>query len=173
MSSFNNQVSIEDLPRVADVDFKALPKRAVYLGVINLSILFLVLIFVISWFVILGSGFFKEYGRYIYIGLISLYILMLVYHIIGFKYHKYAMRMKDIIYQEGYLWRRITTVPFNRIQHCEVTQGPIHRIMNVSKIKVFTAGGSSSDLAISGLSTEEAHKMKNFILAKTTSDEEE
>jgi len=59
-------------------------------------------------------------------------------------------------------------VPFKRIQHSEVTQGPVDRFFNLAKLRVFTAGGSGSDLTIPGLKLEEANKLKTLITARIT-----
>ena len=77
------------------------------------------------------------------------------------------------MYKQGYLWRSNTVIPFNRIQHAEVTQGPIERMFELSVLRVFTAGGSASDIAIPGIRPDEAHRIKEFILSKTAADEEE
>ena len=59
------------------------------------------------------------------------------------------------------------------MQHCEITEGPIQKMFELASIKIFTAGGSSSDLAIPGLHREEAYKLKEFITRNIASDEEE
>ena len=105
--------------------------------------------------------------------LVALIIFSFVTTIFGFKRKKYALREKDIIYQAGLFWRNYTVLPFSRIQHVEVHQGPIERIFDLGKLKVYTAGGSSSDLAISGLAMDTAQSIKHFILNKSNSDEEE
>ena len=57
----------------------------------------------------------------------------------------------------------MTSVPFNRIQHTEVTQGPLGRLFDLAKVKVYTAGGSSSDITIVGLNEKNAHQLKDHI----------
>jgi uncharacterized protein len=42
-------------------------------------------------------------------------------------------------------------------------QGPIGKTFNISALKIYTAGGSSSDLTIGGLPPEEAQRLKDFI----------
>ena len=86
---------------------------------------------------------------------------------------KYALRERDIIYQSGLLWRRYTVLPFNRVQHAEVQQGPVERLFELSKLKIYTAGGSGSDMIISGLPLDRAQNIKHFILHQTSGDEEE
>ena len=87
----------------------------------------------------------------------------------GFKRRGYALRQRDITYKKGYLFHSQTTIPFNRIQHCETSQGPLSRAFGLMTLKVFTAGGASSDLRISGLRPDEANKLKEFITEASSS----
>jgi len=57
----------------------------------------------------------------------------------------------------------MTSIPFNRIQHTEVNQGPLGRMFDLARVQIFTAGGSSSDISIPGLKVEEAHQLKDHI----------
>jgi len=89
-----------------------------------------------------------------------------------FAFKSYALREKDIVYKTGWLWRQVTTVPFNRVQHVSIDQGPIERNFNLSKLKIYTAGGSASDITIPGLRPETADFLKEFIVKKTQDEEE-
>lgn len=89
-------------------------------------------------------------------------------------YRGYALRQHDIIYKSGVIFRSITTLPFKRVQHCEVEQGPIDRRFGLAALSIFTAGGSASDLEIHGLTFESAMSMKSYITKVIgDSDEEE
>ena len=81
----------------------------------------------------------------------------------GFEIKGFALREKDITYRSGYIFRSVTTIPFNRVQHCEITEGPIERQFGLKKLEVFTAGGQSSDLSIPGLKGEQAQQLKEYI----------
>ncbi|HEY3385534.1 MAG TPA: PH domain-containing protein, partial [Saprospiraceae bacterium] len=74
---------------------------------------------------------------------------------------------KDITYKSGWLWKSMVTVPFNRVQHCDLRQGLLDRRFGLSKLTIYTAGGQSTDLMIPGLLPETAEKLKTFILAST------
>ena len=89
-----------------------------------------------------------------------------------FDWEGYALRTHDIIHRHGYFWRIQTIVPYTRVQHVEIAQGPIAKRFGISTIRVFTAGGSNSDLNISGIQPEEAHRIKSFIVRKTEGDAE-
>lgn len=93
-------------------------------------------------------------------------MLQLFFEILGFEKRKYAVREKDISYKKGLLYKSLTTVPFNRIQHVEIDQGPISRFFGLATLSVFTAGDSSDDLKIKGLLKEQSLQIKEFITNK-------
>lgn len=88
----------------------------------------------------------------------------------SFPFRGYAIRTHDITYRKGWLFRSRTTIPFNRIQHSEISQGPLDRRYHLSSLKIFTAGGSTSDLTIPGLLPEEAQRLHEFITGQTSAD---
>jgi membrane protein YdbS with pleckstrin-like domain len=90
-----------------------------------------------------------------------------------FNARSYALRQHDILYTRGFIFRSTTVVPFNRIQHVEIVSGPIDRLYHLSTLKIFTAGGSQSDITIPGLLSHDAQSIKSFIISKTSYDEEE
>jgi membrane protein YdbS with pleckstrin-like domain len=79
----------------------------------------------------------------------------------------YAVREKDISFKSGWLWRNMTTVPFNRVQHCDIKQGLIDRRFGLSRLTIYTAGGESTDLHIPGLLPETSERLKAYILKST------
>ncbi len=83
--------------------------------------------------------------------------------VIGFRFRKYAVREKDLVYQYGWLKRSIIIVPFNRIQHIKVEQGWFSKILNLKSISVFTAGVSGGDITINGLPEDIAEGINHHI----------
>lgn len=80
----------------------------------------------------------------------------------------YVLRKHDIVYRRGVIFRRVTTIPFSRIQHCEIQEGPLERLFKLNTLLVYTAGGSGSDLSIPGLPPPEAQRLRSFILQKVS-----
>ena len=78
----------------------------------------------------------------------------------------YALREHDVLFQHGLFWQKTTAVAFNRIQHIDLTYGPIDRKFQIASLKFFTAGGSSVDLKIPGLPEEDAEQIRALILSK-------
>lgn len=63
----------------------------------------------------------------------------------------------------GFLWRTDTIVPFNRIQHIDVAQGPLQRFFGLSTLIVHTAGTHNSIVTLPGLATADAEDMRETI----------
>lgn len=80
------------------------------------------------------------------------------------RHTRYLLRELDLHMQTGLLWRRTTSVAINRVQHLELTQGPLERSLGLSRLIVYTAGGMRSDLVLPGLMSETAQCLKMQIL---------
>ena len=63
----------------------------------------------------------------------------------------------------GYVFYRDTVVPFSRVQHIDVTQGPVERGHGVATLIVHTAGTHNSVVAVDGLARAEAEAMRDTI----------
>ncbi len=99
--------------------------------------------------------------------------VFLFFAIKGYDYEGFAIRKHDILYKSGIFFQSTLIIPFNRVQHCEIEHGPIDRMFGLAELTLFTAGGSSSDLNIPGLTHEKAASLKNFITNRGAADEEE
>ena len=176
----NTQIDISSLPETGDIVYKELQKD--YLTASMLKTFF---IWAVIGIVVLGMfqmndiddlGFESDVAQFLnygYLGVFLLALISLALTYFGFFKKGYAVREKDISYKQGLFWKSKTLIPFNRIQHSEVKQGPFERMFSLGSLRVFTAGGSASDLSIKGLKIEEANHLKQFIIKKTSDDEEE
>ena len=93
-------------------------------------------------------------------------VLLLTWPGISLPKRGYVLRDKDILFRKGVIWRSVTAIPFNRIQHVETSSTPFDRKFDLATLQLFTAGGSSGDLKIDGLSTAIAEQLRVFILEK-------
>ena len=171
MDSFSNvPIDFDSIPQAEEIAFNPIEKKYLGISLISTTLLYLL-------FAVLAAGIFyavasknpiaKGYLNYV-LGIVAVFwLIAMVLALFGFKWKGYIIREKDIIYRTGLIIRKRVHIPFNRVQHCEVAQDAIERIINLSKLKIYTAGGSRSDLSIPGLKQEDALKMKQFILKKS------
>ncbi|MFT4550803.1 MAG: membrane protein YdbS with pleckstrin-like domain [Verrucomicrobiales bacterium] len=75
----------------------------------------------------------------------------------------YEMERDQLRVLRGSLWRTDTIVPFNRIQHIDVAQGPLQRRYELSTLVVHTAGTHNSIVGLPGLHTPNAEAMRDII----------
>ena len=78
----------------------------------------------------------------------------------------YVVRDRDILFRHGVIWRSVTAIPFNRIQHVETRSTPFDRKFALETLQLFTAGGSGGDLKIDGLADQTAEQLRIFVLQK-------
>ncbi len=95
------------------------------------------------------------------VGLLAL--LIGVYRWVDAGRRGWALRDHDIAAREGIFWRKVTMLPFARIQHVETSSGPIERWKGLARLKLFTAGGMTSDLDIIGLEAETADTLREHL----------
>ena len=93
-------------------------------------------------------------------------VIALVWPGIAVPRQGYVLRDKDLLFRKGVIWRSVTAIPFNRIQHVETSSTPLDRKFGLATLQLFTAGGSSGDLKIDGLGKDAAERLRVFILNK-------
>ncbi|MDP2162464.1 MAG: PH domain-containing protein [Flavobacterium sp.] len=166
----NNQIDFDTLPKFEEITFTPLHKD--YLNVIYIGNAIFSVLLTLAFF---GLLLFNEDSREYLLPLILIKILIigLLFWIstIAFRKKGYAIREKDVVFRKGLLATTTTIIPFNRIQHVALHEGVLSRMYDLSELQVYTAGGSSSDLHISGLPKMQAEKMKTFLMGIIESEE--
>jgi membrane protein YdbS with pleckstrin-like domain len=72
----------------------------------------------------------------------------------------YAERDDDLIVTRGLLFRRVSVVPYGRMQFIDVTAGPIDRAFGLATVQLHTAA-AASDARIPGLVRVDADALRD------------
>jgi membrane protein YdbS with pleckstrin-like domain len=72
----------------------------------------------------------------------------------------YAERDDDLIVMRGLLFRRVSVVPYGRMQFIDVTAGPIDRAFGLATVQLHTAA-AASDARIPGLVRVDADVLRD------------
>jgi len=165
MQFTNASLAMEDLPSVAELQLQ--PASAAYYKVLRIEWLLSSLFF----FALAGALIFfipslrQSWGWMVVSGVaILLSIIILLSVELGFRWLAFAVREKDVASRKGWFIRSTRIAPFNRIQNCTVQSGPLERRFGLSSLIIYTAGNDNADLRISGLPTEEAERLRHYIL---------
>jgi membrane protein YdbS with pleckstrin-like domain len=96
--------------------------------------------------------------------IIAIAIYSAVFSYFSAKARGYAIDEFDVYFKQGIWWKKQTALNYSRIQHIDISHGPLERRFKLATIKFFTAGGMGSDLSISGLPSETAEYLRQQIL---------
>ncbi|MCI3936021.1 PH domain-containing protein [Chryseobacterium aahli] len=160
----NPQIFDLEIPDFSDLKLTAVSPKYLKIILLNLALFSIFLVGIV------GVAFYFFYFNLskiqvwaIVIGIFLMICFLFLNTVIGFRFRKYAVREKDLVYQYGWLKRSIIIVPFSRIQHIKVEQGWFSKILNLKSVSVFTAGVSGGDITINGLPEDIAEGINNHI----------
>ena len=77
----------------------------------------------------------------------------------------YALAHERLRVVRGIWFRSDTVVPFGRVQHIDVNQGPLERAYDLATLTLHTAGSHNSSVALPGLAHQDALAMRETIRA--------
>jgi membrane protein YdbS with pleckstrin-like domain len=69
--------------------------------------------------------------------------------------------------RRGVVWRRILTVPLSRIQHSDVTQGPLQRAYGLATLTLYTAGTEHAKIDLHGLAFDTAMAIRQYLFERS------
>jgi hypothetical protein len=76
----------------------------------------------------------------------------------------YAERDDDLLVRHGLLVRRLSIVPYARMQFVDVTAGPLERAFQLATVQLHTAA-AASDARVPGLRPAEASRLRDRLTA--------
>lgn len=77
-----------------------------------------------------------------------------------FRSWGYAERAEDLLVRRGVLVRRLSVVPYGRMQFVDVVAGPLERRWGLATVRLHTAA-AASDARVPGLPTAEAERLRD------------
>ena len=76
----------------------------------------------------------------------------------------YLERDDDLVVRRGLMFRRLTVVPFGRMQFVDVTAGPVDRVFDLATVQLHTAA-AATDARIPGLRSSDAARLRDRLAA--------
>ena len=87
-----------------------------------------------------------------------------------YRWTSYRLDDEGIEIRSGVVWRVITNVPRSRVQHIDVSQGPLERSYGLGRLVIFTAGTHHSRVELPGLDHAVAFGLRNHLLPRGSDD---
>ncbi|MFO7692824.1 MAG: PH domain-containing protein [Vicinamibacterales bacterium] len=82
----------------------------------------------------------------------------------------YRVDGQGIEIRRGVYWRVVINVPKSRVQHIDVTQGPIERRFELGTLVIYTAGTNHARVALAGLEHGRALAIREHLLPSGAGD---
>lgn len=89
------------------------------------------------------------------------------------RHTTYRVDERGIEIRRGVLWRRAIHVPRSRVQHTDVSQGPIERGFGLGTLVIYTAGTDHARVDLPGLEHGTALRIRDYLLPAPEEDNSE
>ena len=80
------------------------------------------------------------------------------------RHASYTVNPDGIEIRKGVVWRAAISVPRSRVQHTDVSQGPLERRYGLGTLGVYTAGTDHAKVSLEGLAYDTALKIRDHLL---------
>ena len=151
-----------------------LPLESAYLKVVRITT-FITLVLVSIGPTIAVSAIFDFRWYFIVLTYLSwfltLSVIFFIYLNAWFKAYRYQLNEVGLSINKGVFWQQQSRIPRNRVQHIDITTGPLERRYDLSKLVVHTAGTRNASVTLPGLLHADAAALrKELINANQTED---
>lgn len=82
----------------------------------------------------------------------------------------YQADVDELVVRHGLMVRMLTIVPFGRVQHIDVAQGPVERSLGLATLVLNTAGTRGAAVRLPGLLHSDAEALRDHIRSKIRQD---
>jgi uncharacterized protein len=89
---------------------------------------------------------------------------------INYRHTSYRIDEQGIEIRRGVHWRMVINVPKSRVQHIDVSQGPLERRYGLGTLVIYTAGTDHARVELDGLDHGRALRMRDFLLPTGSTD---
>jgi len=165
MTFTNLEVAIDDLPSFTEIEFRQLESAyaRLVLGIVLMVEGFLLLVGLLVWFLAIRPA-----GGYVVAIVFCVATLVMVlnavYRYKAAKAIGYAVREHDLLRRSGLFWQKEVVQPLRRVQHVELTRGPIEKRVGLASISLFSAGSGRATFTIPGLKLITAARLRRYVL---------
>jgi membrane protein YdbS with pleckstrin-like domain len=85
---------------------------------------------------------------------------------IDYRHASYRLDEQCLEIRRGVFWRTVVTVPRSRVQHTDVSQGPLERRLGLGTLVVYTAGTDHARVSLGGLEHARALRIREQLLPR-------
>ena len=89
---------------------------------------------------------------------------------VAYRHSSYRVDDQGIEIRKGVFWRVVINVPRSRVQHIDVSQGPLERKYGLGTLVIYTAGTDHAKVELPGLEHGRALRIREHLLPSESGD---
>jgi hypothetical protein len=109
-------------------------------------------------------------GSLIGMGVLLLILLVLLFAPRRYRAWGYLRGEDELTVKHGLMVRKLTVVPFGRVQHIDIAQGPLQRMMGLATLVLNTAGTRGAAVKLPGLDHRDAEALRDHVRGQIRQD---
>ena len=82
----------------------------------------------------------------------------------------YGIDERGLEIRRGVIWKRVVNVPRSRVQHTDVSQGPLERRYGLGTLVIYTAGTEYARITLAGLEHAVALALRENLMPEAGTD---
>jgi hypothetical protein len=104
--------------------------------------------------------------------LIGVTFILILAGLLSYGRYHYALSLAygvfehEFVMQKGIIWHQKISLPYTRLQHVSLSQGPLERYFDQHTLKCFSAGSGSAEISLPGLNSDTAESLRQHLLAE-------
>jgi membrane protein YdbS with pleckstrin-like domain len=114
----------------------------------------------------------------VYLGILGVWLLLLVsFLLLAYRWPaarhrklRYLVEEDGLRIRRGVFWRKVIWIPITRVQHTDVSQGPVQRKFGIGTLTVHTAGTAGASISLAGLEHGIASRLSDHLRPARTTD---
>jgi membrane protein YdbS with pleckstrin-like domain len=83
-----------------------------------------------------------------------------------YRHWSWELDETELIIDRGVVFKLTRIIPRVRIQHVDLSSGPVDRLFNLRQLSIYTAGTREADASIPGLTAERAEALRQALIAR-------
>lgn len=85
-----------------------------------------------------------------------------------YRHWSWELDETELIIDRGVVFKLTRIIPRVRVQHVDLSSGPVDRLFNLRQLSIYTAGTREADASIPGLTAERAEELRQALIARGT-----
>ncbi len=150
------------------LQLEMLDRRVVTYWLISGTVSFLILSLLGSGAILIFRENLPEDSTWILVGIITLASLFLAWTLIApslaYARWRFSITGELLLARYGIIFHEEKAIPISRMQHVDLTRGPIERLFGLATLVVFTAGTEGASFRLPGLAVFRAEELRDQIL---------